>query len=260
MSELFHRDDIDVKRLSIETPQQESRLTFDPEKDLPPEFWVKAENQLRQFKEQADWNHLLMNGRYYYCLDPKRMRALIDLDAQLAILMYIRNEGRMLGTAASLLIFPELRSALQPNDEIFNQKKKIGFGAIDSYYVNRLHILKILCPERFHEVYPDTDEHWQRMLAQPSTDPLVQHYSRLRQIDPIRAKDLKLSQEEWREAKDRVRSVPENLFPTDYRLPADLKILAAESVVIDNNGIHITMPETASKQSEASSLPEQRQY
>ena len=276
----FNPENVNIHDLTVEEPEKQEVLPFDPEMDITERDWEEMRVCLDRARKQYSrggildpyevaGNMKILNADFEvnFSLEEsekikKRLKGSLRLERiKAAVSLKILNTSFGIDFnsndwQASRESLKRSRSASEWSSFLLEaQREKILNPAIDLE----------LTPENWQEIKNAIEIQRKKSLEDEKVNIYdYQRFSRLgsamRVIDP--GGDLVVNQSDWETMKQKLDFYREqNNYHVLAELAADMKILAAEKVEVTDEGLEITMPEKKVNLGPATSdTPEQRKF
>lgn len=279
-----------IKRLTLEKPQKQTEILFDPERDISPQDWEAMLKDLSRIKE-SDGSGVT---KYYQfavdvkLLSPERYKKLEIDDALWEHLKksfgYAKEDAQTPGGGSEelalilshiKLLFPKKIAELYPNINVLSEDLNIIKNDLstDSIYIKFIEGMPahIITNGESSQI-PTMKDAWDAMKTELNIQKEMRNLEypisamELKIMYPIKFRYLKLGTFDWEDIKvkfNRFRNPAiDSNYPWDFfaRLAVSVYILAAESVKISDQGLEIIMPKPKEDFQEVTPLPEQRRF
>lgn len=247
----FNPDRVNIHELTIEDPEQQSELPFDPERDITPKDWEVMESAISRAENWHDFSAIAMRMKI---LDPqvkhefyREERQRTGMEKELEYLRTNNNGGSWISFSAHAMAMkilnPEANADLNDTDWK-NMKDQLaewkGIGSWD-YFGPMAMRMKILNPKI--DLGLDRSA-WQGMKDELHSRKAKDHIGvfsslamSMKILDPNQ--DLEIDQTDWQNMKDKLDKLSKGQgtviegFSKDFSsLAMAMTILAAEEVKV----------------------------
>jgi len=264
---------INIKDLTIEEPESQDGLPFDPERDITAENWKLLENNLEKCRENKDWGNFACYGMEMKILNPsfdlkvddttwqeihdyyKKHRDIYFSSYHLVMAMKVLNPSFSIDH--NDLWWKAVKSDLQ-----FQKNDKHGFDN----FCFRAMAVKILDPSFDVEV---NQKDWEKMEKRVKEIEEIGGESRIDVAAAMKILDsnteLNISEKAWGQMQQTLKKFLEReVVSPSYtggfsRIAMELKLIAAQKVRVTDKGLEITMPQKLGEH-EDYQLPEKRNF
>jgi len=266
----YNPDRINIHELTVEEPEKQEGLPFDPERDITEQDWRGMRSILESWKHN-DWQSFSAQAMEMKIIDPTQNLNLDQDDWQgmTGCLASLRDDQRFDSLAVLVMgmkiLGPEKDIGIQQDDwgairELLERNRGsnwwyFSFLAIRMKFVNPTKDLNI------------NEEAWQGMDRQ------LEMYKEIHQYDSFAKqamnikllsckKEIKIDRSTWQGIKDLLKEYEREGNWSDFSsIASAIKILAAEKVEVTDKGLEITMPKPKKDlKPRAQPLPEVKQF
>jgi len=257
---------INIKDLTIEEPEKQAELPFDPEEDITEEDWISMKNTLEDFGDSKDKLFAFaLHASQMKVIDPSFEIKINDktrqkLEEQLQMKRHFKNWGDFSRFVAALkIVDPNYKPDITKDDWM-------GIGQELEGHRSRKHVwhffdhaltMKIIDPKFDIQLNNDLREIVNQQIKTGKMDPSLAVDLKLFEPDL----DLELNSHYWelmhKKLADERDKKTWHYFSKQAML---MKILAAEKIEIDNQGLKITMPGEKRFLEGESFIPETRKF
>lgn len=253
---VFNPDRVNIHELTIEEPEAQSELPFDPERDITDDDWKKMKEKLEEFRQGGDfmaWHSFSWQAMEMKILDPK-----VDLNIDQAAWQGMENELKSYRTTNdwdNFLAQAMKMKIIDPcRDLNINQVAASGItGRLETYrnddnnfnFLQTASRMKILGLKE--GIDPDQSV---RQFARKQLEVFARseqwgfyfNYTRYMKILGL-DQDMNLNAVIWQNLHDELkRKRSDNSSHDLARIAADMTTLAAEEVKVPpNGGLEVTM-------------------
>jgi len=266
----YNPDRINIHELTVEEPEKQQELAFDPERDITEEDWKIMKEQLKRYKETGDWSSFYREAAAMKVLNPGKINIEVDKSSW----ENITNQPETIFKEPLISSVRSLKNlnpavslgSLGIDGDFLNQEEK----ELREYISNHNWLYIHSRASAFRVVEPNlkldlTDQDWEyakryldKYKEQKDWASFLSIASDLKIIDF--KVDLGLTQDCWRGMTDVLSLIKKSgsyLFFASCLM--FLKILAAEKVEVTEKGLEITMRKSKLIQG-TSPLPETKKF
>ena len=266
---MFKPDRINIHELTIEEPEKQSELPFDPERDITKQDWEVMRLCLEHSRKNNTWSDFSAYAARMKILDPTQ-----DLNLDQTAWQGMEDEfkkqsfnpQRLTSNAADMKVLDPKRDLnldqtawTKMRRELENWRSKNDWGMFSWQASN----MKIIDPK----INLKLDQAaWQGMEKQLEEYRRSNNWtsfflqaSRMKILDP--KIDLKLDQTAWQGARDELEVDRRQFMMQGFdSLAKCMKILVAERVDVTDQGLEITMPKREKPLTSVPPIPETKQF
>ena len=267
---MFNPNRVNIHELTIDEPEKQSELPFDPERDITEEDWQGMEKKLEEYRQPTKWNCFAEQAMAMKILDPAKDLKL-DQAAWQGMIDSLKSSELKLNFIGEFSTQAMQMKILDPTydlnlDQAAWQKMRNWlekFRQADwREFTSQAMAMKILDPTMDLKL---DQAAWQGMrddLEECRQDDYFSSFyyqaMRMKILDP--KIDLNLNQGIWQKMIDELQESKQINSAYSFSIRAmQMKILAAEKVEVTDKGLEITMP-TPKFISGVSPLPETKQF